>query len=101
MNDNRVITYRQSGNNHQTDLDKINIVDYINYLKEKVKHNYHEINTKFTNADLDSKGGVSKEAFAHIIAAVLGPTRPFNNKLLPILLDKIGLKNKQIIRYKF
>lgn len=78
---------------------KIDIEDYYNLLREKVRANNHEIKTKFRNADPDGgKGGVTKEALAHIIASLLGPSKPLSHQHYIKLLEKLGLKNRIIIK---
>jgi hypothetical protein len=52
----------------QQQFNKIDIDEYYNLLKEKLKNNNQEIKTKFRNADPDGgKGGITKEALAHCI----------------------------------
>jgi hypothetical protein len=77
---------------------KIDIEDYYNVLKEKLRGNCHETKTKFRNADPDGKGGVTKEALAHIIASLLGPSKPLSHQHYIKLLEKLGLKNRIIIK---
>ena len=79
---------------------RIDIEDYYNVLKEKLRGNSHETKTKFRNADPDGKGGVTKEALAHIIASLLGPTKPLSHQHYIKLLEKLGLKNRIIIKYE-
>lgn len=74
------------------------IEEYHHLLREKVKSNLHEIRTKFRNADQDGRGGVSKEAFAHILASILGPSKPLSPQHFSKLIEKFGLKNRPIIK---
>lgn len=76
----------------------IDIEEYHSFLKDKSKSNSHEIKLKFRNADSDGKGGVSKEALAHIIASILGPSKPLSHQHYLKLLDKLGLKKRPIIK---
>lgn len=78
---------------------KIDIEEYYNLLRDKVRINYHEIKTKFRNADPDAKGGVTKEALAHILAAVFGQSKPLGHSAFIKLLDRMDLKTKQYIRF--
>lgn len=90
--------YAKNGSNGSINSN-INIDDYFNVLKEKVKTNNHEIKTKFRNADPDGgKGGVTKEALAHIIASLLGPSKPLSHQHYIKLLEKLGLRNRFIIK---
>lgn len=77
---------------------KIDIEEYYSALREKLRSNNHEIKTKFRNADPDGKGGVTKEALAHIIASLLGPSKPLSHQHYIKLLEKLGLKNRIIIK---
>jgi hypothetical protein len=67
-------------------------------LKEKVKSNFHETKMKFRHADPEGKGGVSKEALAHIIASILGPSKPLSPQHYLKLMEKLGLKNRSFIK---
>lgn len=77
---------------------RIDMDEYISFLRDKLKCNSHEIRMKFKNADSEGKGGVSKEAFAHIIAAILGPTKPLSHQNFLIILDRLNFKNRSIIK---
>ena len=70
-------------------------------MREKVKVGYNETKNKFRNADQEGKGGVSKEALGHIIASILGPSKPLSHQHFVKLIEKMGLKNRTIIRYLF
>jgi len=86
---------------HHQQQQQINIDEYYNLLKEKLKNNNQEIRTKFRNADPDGgKGGVTKEALAHIIAALLGPSKPLSHQHYMKLIEKLGLRNRIIIKYE-
>lgn len=76
----------------------VDIEEYYQLIKDKAKSNFHEIKTKFRNADPDGKGGVSKEAFAHILASILGPSKPLSHQHFLRLVEKMGLKKMQLIR---
>lgn len=78
---------------------KAEIEEIYQLLKERVRTSYHEIKTKFKNADHDGKGMVSKDAFAHIIAAILGPSKPLSHQQFQKLLERLDLKNKPIVKY--
>ena len=94
-----VDTYRNHGpsahNAHKIDID-----EYLLLLKDKVRISYHEIKTKFRNADPDGKGGVTKEALAHILAAILGQSKPLSHSSYLKLLERMELKNKQFIKFE-
>lgn len=93
--------YSKNGSNGSINS-KVDIEEYLNLLKEKVRANNHEIKTKFRNADPDGgKGGVTKEALAHIIAALLGPSKPLSHQHYIKLLEKLGLKNRIIIKLNY
>lgn len=77
----------------------IDIDEYFQIIKEKTKNNFHEIKTKFRNADPDGRGGVSKEAFAHILASILGPLKPLSHQNFLRLVEKMGLKKASLIRF--
>ena len=81
-------------------FNKVDVDEHLNLLREKVKSNFHETKTRFRNADPDGKGGVSKEAFAHLIAAILGPSKPLSHQQFVKLIEKLGLKNRSIIKYE-
>lgn len=79
---------------------KVDIEEYYNLLQDKVKINYHEIKTKFRNADPDGKGGVTKEALAHILAAVFGQSmKPLGQAQFQKLLERMEIKNRHFIRF--
>ena len=80
-------------------LNRVDIDEYLHLLREKVKSNFHETRTRFRNADQDGKGGLSKEAFAHLIASILGPSKPLSHQHFVKLIEKLGLKNRPIIKY--
>ena len=80
---------------------KIDIDEYFSVLKEKIRTNSHEIKTKFRNADPDGKGGVTKEALAHILAAVFGPSKPLSHQHFVKLLERMDLKSRHIIKFFF
>ena len=46
------------------------------------------------------KGGVSKEALAHIIASILGPSKQLSHQNYMRLLDKLDLKSNSIVKYE-
>ena len=85
-------------NTSRTSAPAIDVEDYLNLLRDKVRGNIHEIKTKFRNADQDGRGGVSREALAHIIAAILGPSKPLSHQHFLRLLERLGLKNKPIVK---
>ncbi len=78
---------------------QVDIEEYYQLLKDKIRVNYHEIKTKFRNADTEGKGGVTKEALAHILAAVFGQSKPLSHYSFLKLLEKMDLKNQQHIRF--
>lgn len=92
-------TYRNHGPS-APQTPKIDIDEYYLLLKDKVRINYHEIKTKFRNADPDGKGGVTKEALAHILAAIFGQSKPLSHSSYLKLLERMELKNKQFIRFE-
>ncbi len=63
-----------------------------------MKGNNNETKNKFRSADQEGRGGVSKEAFAHILASILGPSKPLSHQHFIKLLEKMGLKSRTIIR---
>jgi hypothetical protein len=77
----------------------IDVNEYFNFLREKLRTNAHEVKIKFRNADQNGKGEVTREALAHIIAAILGPTRPLNHQNFLLLLEKLGIKEASTIKY--
>ena len=77
---------------------QIDVDEYYQLLKDKVRINYHEIRTKFRNADPDGKGGVTKEALAHILAAVFGQSKPLSHNTFLKLMERMDLKSRQYIR---
>jgi Ca2+-binding EF-hand superfamily protein len=79
----------------------VDLNEYLNFLKEKLRTNAHEVKIKFRNADQNGKGEVTREALAHIIAAILGPTRPLNHQHFLQLLEKLGIKEASTIKYYF
>ena len=89
----------QHNNGSVPSTPKIDIEEYFNILKEKIRTNSHEIKTKFRNADPDGKGGVTKEALAHILAAVFGPSKPLSHQHFVKLLERMDLKSRHIIKY--
>ena len=78
---------------------KVEIDEIVLLLKDKVRAANHEIKIKFKNADADGKGTVSKDALAHILAAILGPARPLSHYQFQKIMDRLGFKNKALIRY--
>ena len=79
---------------------KVDIEEYYSLLRDKVRINYHEIKTKFRNADPDGKGGVTKEALAHILAAVFGQAmKPLGQLQYHKLLERMDIKNRHFIRF--
>lgn len=73
--------------------------EYMAAIKEKIRCNPFEIRAKFRNVDIDhGTKGISREALAHIIASVLGPTKPLSHQTFLKLLDKLGLKDFPVIR---
>jgi Ca2+-binding EF-hand superfamily protein len=78
---------------------QIEIEEYFEFLKEKMKHSFHEVKTKFKNADPNGRGGVSKEAFAHIVASILGPSKQLNHQNYLKLLERLGFNNNTLIKY--
>ena len=67
-------------------------------LKDRVRISLHEIRTKFKNGDPDGKGVVSKDAFAHILASLLGPSKPLSHQQFNKLLERLEFKNKNLIK---
>lgn len=79
---------------------KIDMNEYYNILRDKLKSNSHEIKNKFKNADPTGKGGVTKEALAHIVASILGPSKQLSHQNYLKLLEKLGLKSSTVIKYE-
>jgi hypothetical protein len=77
---------------------RVDIEEYYNLLKEKIKNNQHEIKNKFRHSDQEGRGGVSREAFGHIIASILGPAKQLSHQHYIKMLEKMGLKTRSIIR---
>jgi hypothetical protein len=77
----------------KAEIDEIMVI-----LKERIRTSFHEIKTKFKNGDPDGKGVVSKDAFAHILAAILGPSRPMGHQQYQKLLERLEFKNKNLIK---
>jgi hypothetical protein len=48
---------------------------------------------------IEGKGGVSKEALAHIIASLLRPSKELSHQNYIRLLEKLGLRSQTIIKY--
>ncbi|CAF0760256.1 unnamed protein product [Brachionus calyciflorus] len=78
----------------------VDIDEYYSFIKNKSKSNFHEIKMKFRNADPDGKGGVSREAFAHILASILGPSKPLSQHHFLRLVEKMGLPKTSLIKYE-
>jgi len=79
---------------------KIEIDEIVLSLKDRVRAAYHEIKIKFKNADVDGKGNVSKDALAHIVAAILGPAKPLSHNQFQKIMDRLGFKNKALIKFE-
>ena len=77
----------------KAEIDEIMIL-----LKERIRTSFHEIKTKFKNGDPDGKGVISKDAFAHILAAILGPSKPLSHQQFNKLLERLDFKNKNLIK---
>lgn len=74
--------------------------EYLATLRDKIRNNPYEIRTKFRNVDADhGSKGISREALAHIIASLLGPTKPLSHTNYLKILDRLGLKDKPVIRH--
>jgi len=78
---------------------QIDVEEYFQLLKDKIRINYHEIKTKFRNADPDGKGSVTKEALAHILAAIFGQSKPLSHSSFLKLLERMELKNQHHIKF--
>ena len=76
----------------------VDVDEYFSILKEKFRANSHEMRAKFRHADSENKGSVSKEAFAHLIAAILGPSKPLSHQHFLKLIDKMGLRQRSSIK---
>lgn len=73
--------------------------EYLTALRDKIRYNSFEIRTKFRNVDADhGSKGISREALAHIVASLLGPTKPLSHQNYLKLLDRLGLREKPVIR---
>lgn len=74
--------------------------EYMSALRDKIRYNPYEIRTKFRNVDADhGSKGISREALAHIVASLLGPTKPMSHLNYLKILERLGLKDKPVIRY--
>ncbi|XP_074648527.1 EF-hand calcium-binding domain-containing protein 6-like [Tubulanus polymorphus] len=66
-------------------------------LKEKVHSGFFEIRNRFKMNDPEQKGNVTREALARILVSVLA--RAISQSQFNRLMDRIGLKEKQMVSY--